>query len=232
MNYEVKNDRIYRVTNAYEFTSLCGAGRYGFEYANENVTKDKVAFDKAVTAFNNAQTVIFSSQTSNEEALILQKIKEKLGVKLISHEARAYQKFMQAYSSVTGQNLYSGSLKALSESRAVIVMGTKINDDSPTVKYHINMASKWHRARVAYMHPLEDTEIQNIVTQFIKYEAGSEEGAAALLADTLLKEVELPKAVRIFLDDLDIGNLSAESNIGEEELDTLQKSLIKKSGFS
>jgi len=232
MNYEVKHDRIYRVTNTFEFTSLCGAGRYGYDYANENVTKDRAAFDKAVVAFKEAQTVIFSSQISNEEALILQKIKEILGVKLVSHEARAYQQFMQAYSSVTGQSLYNGSLKALSESSAVIVMGTRINDDSPTVKYHINMASKWHSARVAYMHPLEDPEIQNIVTQFIKYEAGSEEGAAALLADTLLKEAELPKSLRAFLDDLDIGNLSAESNIGEEELEALRKSLIKKSGFS
>ncbi len=232
MNYEVKNNRIYRVTNTFEFTTLCGAGRYGFDYANENVTKDKLAFNKAVSALNEAQTIIFSSQISNEEALILQKMKEKLGVKLISHEARAYQKFMQAYSSVSGQSLYNGSLKELSESKAVIVMGTRINDDSPTVKYHINMASKWHRARVAYMHPLEDPEIQNIVTQFIKYEAGSEEGVAALLAETLLKEIELPKTVRTFLDDLDIGNLSAESNIGEEELEALRKSLIKKSGFS
>ena len=232
MYYEVKNDRIYRVTNTFEFSNLCGAGRYGFAYANENVTKDKVAFEKAVEAFKNAQTVIFSSQISNEEALLLQKIKEKVDLKLISHEARAYQKFMHAYGSVTGESLYNGSLKALSESRAVIVMGTRINDDAPTVKYHINMASKWYRARVAYMHPLEDTEIQNIVTQFIKYEAGSEEGVAALLADALLKDVELPKTVRAFLDDLDIGNLSAESNIGEEELEALQKSLIKKSGFS
>ena len=100
------------------------------------------------------------------------------------------------------------------------------------VKYHINMASKWHRARVVYMHPLEDLEIQNIVTQFIKYEAGSEEGAAALLAETLLKDVDLPKAIQEFMDDLDIGNLSAESNIGEEELEMLSKSLLKKSGFS
>ena len=232
MNYEVKNDRIYRVTNAFEFSNLCGAGRYAFDYANENVTKDKNAFAKSVEAFQNAGSVIFSSQISNEEALILQKLKEKQGFKLISHEARAYQKFMQAYSTITGKNLHNGSLKALSESKAVIVLGTKINDDSPVVKYHINMASKWHSARVAYMHPLEDREIQNIVTQFIKYEAGSEEGVAALLADTLLKELEVPKAIRAFLDDLDIGNLSAESNIGEEELEALSKSLIKKSGFS
>ena len=232
MNYEVKNNRIYRMTNAFEFSNLCGAGRYAFDYANENATKDKEAFSKAVEAFENAGSVILSSQTSNEEALILQKLKEEKGFKLISHEARAYQKFMQAYSTITGKSLYNGTLKTLSESRAVIVLGSKVNDDSPVVKYHINMASKWHRARVAYMHPLEDREMQNVVTQFIKYEAGSEEGAAALLADTLLKEFELPKAIRSFLDDLDIGNLSAESNIGEEELEALRKSLIKKSGFS
>ena len=232
MAYEVKNGKIYRISNTYEFANLCGAGRYGFDYANENVSKDKEAFKKAVEAFKKADSVIFASQTSNEEALILQKLKEKLGFKLISNEARAYQKFMQAYSEITGKHLSNGTLKTLSESKAIIVIGSKVNDDSPTVKYHINMASKWHRARVAYMHPLEDLEMKNIVTQFIKYEAGSEEGVAALLADTLLKEIELPKTVREFMDDLDIGNLSAESNIGEEELEALKKSLIKKSGFS
>lgn len=232
MTYEVKNERIYRMSNDFEFSNLCGAGRYGFEYANENVSKDEKAFLAAVKAFEDAQSILFSSQISNEEALILQKLKELKGYKLVSHEARNYQKFMKAYSQITGKSLYGGTLKGISQSKAVIVLGTKINDDSPTVKYHINMASKWHSARVAYMHPLEDTEIQNIVTQFIKYEAGSEEGVAALLADTLLKEVEVPKAIRKFLDDLDIGNLSAETNIGEEELDLLAKSLVKKSGFS
>ena len=232
MTYEVKNERIYRISNDFEFSNLCGAGRYAFDYANENAIKDKNAFAKSVEAFQNAGSVIFSGQISNEEALILQKLKEEKGFKLISHEARAYQKFMQAYSTITGKSLYNGTLKELSESRAVIVLGSKVNDDSPVVKYHINMASKWHRARVAYMHPLEEREIQNIVTQFIKYEAGSEEGVAALLADTLLKDIEVPKAIREFLDDLDIGNLSAESNIGEEELEALKKSLIKKSGFS
>jgi len=232
MTYEVKNEKIYRISNEFEFSNLCGAGRYAFDYANENVIKDKNAFAKSVEAFQNAGSVIFSSQISNEEALILQKLKEEKGFKLISHEARAYQKFMQAYSTITGKSLYNGTLRELSESRAVIILGTKINDDSPIVKYHINMASKWHQARVAYMHPLEDREIQNIVTQFIKYEAGSEEGVSALLVDTLLKDIELPKVIRAFLDDLDIGNLSAESNIGEEELEALRKSLIKKSGFS
>ena len=232
MYYEVRDDKIYRITNEFEFSNLCGAGRFGFDYANEGVTKDKAAFDAAVEAFKKADTVVFSSQTSNEEALILQKLKEKYGFRLVSHEARAYQRFMKAYGEVTGKHLYGGDLKTLSSSHGIIVLGSRINNDSPTVKYHINMASKWHRARVIYMHPMEDTQIQNIVTQFIKYEAGSEEGAAALLAHTLLGDAELTESLRTALDDLDIGNLSAESNIGEEELEQLRKSLLKKHGFS
>ncbi|SFV58867.1 NADH-ubiquinone oxidoreductase chain G [hydrothermal vent metagenome] len=232
MSYEVKNDTIYRVTNNFEFSSLCGAARYGFDYANKNVVKDKKAFEKAVEAVKNAKSILFASQITNEEAYILQKIKEHTGAKLISPEARAYQKFMRAYASVTGKQLYSGTLKGISKSTAIILFGTKIYDDAPVVKYHVNMASKWHRARVAYMHPIEDVEMKNIVTQFMKYEPGSEEGVSALLAETLLRDVDVPENIKVFLDDLDIGNLSAESNVGEEELELLRKSLLKKSGFS
>ncbi len=230
--YEVKKGEIYRVSNTAEFSTLCSASRYGFDIANRDVVKDEIAFQSALKAFESAKTIIFSNEVSNEEAYILQKLKESRGYKLISHEARAFQKFMNSYGTITGKSLYGGSLKELSNSRAVIVVGTRVNDDAPIVKYHINMASKWHRARVAYMHPIEDSELKNIVTQFIKYEAGSEEGVVALLADTLLKECELPQNIRDILDELDIGNLSAECNVGEEELEALEKSLLKKSRFS
>ena len=230
--YEVKNGEIYRVGNTAEFSTMCSASRYGFDIANKNVKKDETAFKSALKAFESAKTILFSNEISNEEAHILQKLKETKGYKLVSHEARAFQTFMASYGTITGKSLYSGSLEKLSQSRAVIVVGTRVNDDAPLVKYHINMASKWHRARVAYMHPIEDVEMKNIVTQFIKYEAGSEEGVVALLADTLLKDIELPENIRAVLNDLDIGNLSAESNIGEEELEALRKSLLKKSGFS
>ena len=237
--YEVKSDsignpqaKIFRVTNNYEFTSLCGAGRFGFDYENENVSKDPDAFSQAIDAFHQTKNIRFSAGISNEEALILQKFKEKSGVNLVCEEARGYQKFMKAYASVTGNTLYSATLESLSNSKAIVIFGTRLNDDAPMVKYHSNMASKHHKARVAYMHPIEDPDIQNIVTQFIKYEAGSEEGVAALLAKTLLEGKELPEEVDAYLNDLDIGNLSAESNVGEEELDELEKSLRKKSGFT
>ncbi len=230
--YEVKKGKIYRVSNEAEFSTMCSASRYGFDFANENVIKDTKAFSRAIEAFNSAETIIFSNEISNEEALILQKLKELKGYRLISHEARAYQKFMSAYSKIAGKKLYGGDLKSLSKSEAIIVVGTRVNDDAPLVKYSINMASKHNRARVIYMHPIEDSNISNIVTQFIKYDAGSEEGVSALLADTLLKNMEVPNEIRDILNELDIGNLSAETNIGEEELEDLTKSLIKKNRYS
>ena len=230
--YEVKKGKVYRVSNEAEFSTMCSASRYGFDFANENIEKDTKAFNRAIEAFNSSETIIFSNEISNEEALILQKLKELKGYRLISHEARAYQRFMSAYSKISGKKLYRGDLKTLSKSQAIIIMGSRVNDDAPLVKYSINMASKHHRARVAYMHPIEDSNISNIVTQFIKYDAGSEEGVSALLVDILLREIEVPNKIRAILNKLDIGNLSAETNIGEEELDDLAKSLNKKVGYS
>ena len=239
LDYEVKpagiedrRETIFRVGNVYEFSTLCPAGRYAFDYDNRKAKKDTEAFNKAISAFKDAGTIRFSSMTSNEEALILQKLKEKYGYKLISHEAKHYHDFMEAYGSITGKHLYGGHLKPVGKSQGIIVLGTRLNDDHPVVKYYVNMASKWERSRVAYIHPIEDPEMQPIVTQFIKNEVGSEEGVAALLAYTLLRDKDLPESVKAFLDDLDIGQLSAESNVGEEELAELKASLYKRRGFS
>lgn len=226
--YEVKQDKIYRVTNEYEYSSICNRARFDFDFANSHVRKIPKAFDEAVEALKNADSVIFTSKISNEEALILQTLKEKYGFKLINHEAYAYQRFLEAYASISGKNLYSGTLDQLSKADAVIVLGTRINDDHSQTKYHITMASKRNQARVVYMHPIEDTSIQNMVTQFVKYEVGSEEGVAALLAETLLAEIDIPDAFREILEDLDIGNLSAESNIGEEELETMADAFVRR----
>ena len=230
--YEVKDDKIYRVSNHAEFSTLCPSSRYGYDFQNRDVIKDKEAFNKAIDAFKEAKTIIFSNEISNEEALILQKLKEKNGYKLISNQAKAYQEFMASYSSITGKSLFSGSIDKIKSSRAVLIVGSRINDDAPIIKYAINTASKHNRARVIYLHPIEDSEISNMVTQFIKYEPSSEEMVLALLVDTILKDRELPDNISKFIKDLDIGNLSAQSNVSEEELEALSKSLIYKNGLS
>jgi NADH-quinone oxidoreductase subunit G len=239
MYYEVKpasiSDRetkIYRVTNEYEFSTLCGAGRFGYDFANRGVAKDEAAFKKAVEALRKADTIRFSPFITNEEALLLQRIADKTGAKLVSPEAYAYAKFMRAYASVTGKRLYEGTLEKTEKSDVIIIFGTRLNNDAPMVKYAVNKASKHNRARVVYMHPIEDAEMQNVVTQFIKYEPGTETGVAALLVEALLRDVELPEAVRKTIEGLDVGYLSAESNVGEEELEAVRLSMWKRRRYT
>jgi len=230
--YEVKNNKIYRVGNEFEYTTVCGEGRYNFAIENRDVKRDKRDFVKAIEAFMNANSVIFGSKITNEEALILQKLKSKLGFKLVNHEAYSYGKFLEAFSSVYGKSLYDGTLSDIASSDAIIVLGSRVNDDSDQLKYHITKASKHNLARLIYMHPIEDASMQSLITQFIKYEVGSEEAVMAMLAQRLLESSEISPEAKKVLEELDIGNLSAESNVGEEELDTMQKSLMRKDNIS
>ncbi len=239
MEYEVKHadiehsdTAIYRVSNNHEFASLCPAGRYGFDYANRGARKDPESFGKAIDAFRKADSVILSAYTSNEEAYLLQKLKERLGFRLVAPQVYGYQRFLRAYGSVTGRMLYGGDLNETDTHQVVMVFGTRINDDHVGARYHITKASKWERARVIYLHPMEDSEMQTVVTQFVKYEPGSEAAVAALLAATLLQDADLPEEVRRYLEDLDIGYLSAESNVGEEELEAIRQSMRYRHGYS
>jgi NADH-quinone oxidoreductase subunit G len=219
-------DSIYRVKNNFEYNSLCGAGRFGFDFENR-AEKDENAFNKALEALKNANAIRFSSIITNEEALILQKMKEKLGVKLFNEDARLYGDFMNAYSSVSGKLHHSGSLDAIKQADGIIVLGTRIATDNPMVRYAIRTASQHNGAKVVYAHPLEDTLMKNTATQFMKYEAGSEEGVMALLAHELLANADLDEAAKKFIDDLDLGYIEAESNIGDDEIKEMRKAFAR-----
>ena len=223
-----KNDpKIYRVTNEFEFSTLCGAGRFGYDFENRVEGKDEAAFAKAVEAFGKADTIRFTSRITNEEAMILQRLKERHGYRLINEDARRYRDFLEGYATMSGRTLFNGSLDALADADGIIVLGTRILTDNPAVRYHITMASKRHNARVVYMHPMEDEAMKNVVTQFVKYEVGTEEGVLALLAKTLLDGKIDVKKIESFLKELDEGYLSAESNVGEEELEAVRNSLAR-----
>lgn len=217
---------IHRVKNNFEFSTLCGAGRFGFDFANDEVS-DESAFHEAVEAVANAKAIRFSSMITNEETHILQLLKEKLGIKLFNEDARKFQEFMKAYSSVSGKKHHSGSLDAIKQADAAIVIGTRISTDNPVVRYALTTAAKHNGAKVVYAHPIEDTLMQNTVTQFMKYEVGTEEGVIVLLANAILKNADLSEAERTFFDELDLGNLEAESNIGNEEILDMMKSFSR-----
>jgi NADH-quinone oxidoreductase subunit G len=232
LTYEVKHtsiatgdeERIYRVTNNFEYATLCGAGRFGFDFDVQG-QKDTTVFEKAVSALRDAKAIRFSSMITNEEAFILQRLKETLGIKLFNEEARAYQSFMQAYGSISGKTAFSGTLDAIAQSDAIIIIGGRITTDNPGVRYAMTTAARHNGAKIIYMHPLEDALLQNTVTQFVKYEAGSEEGVLAMLAKTLLSDADLGDEYRSFFNELDEGYLCAESNVGDEEFVRIEKSL-------
>jgi len=217
--------KITRVKNDFEFSSLCGAGRFGFEFENkQGNTKEDLT--KAIEALKKAKTVKFNSYITNEEALILQKLKEKLGLKLINNDAKYYQTFLNNYSKVIGQSLYSATNKTISSSDAIILIGTRISRDNPGVKYHINMATKKQKAEFIYMHPIDDIALANKYTQFVKYEVGSEEAILAMLAFYLIDD--MPGEFKSYFDELDIGYLSGESSVGEEEFELIKSKLIRR----
>jgi hypothetical protein len=85
----------------------------------------------------------------------------------------------------------------------------------------LQIAYEKNAAKILYAHPLEDVAMQDVTARFMKYEPGAEEGVMALFANYLLKDARLAPETQAFLDDLDLGYLESESNIGEEEFEAM-----------
>jgi len=218
IEYEVKNNSteqsVYRASSDVDFSTLCGAGRFGFDFENRVEERDSNEFLNTIKAFKKADTISFGSFITNEEALILQRLKEKYGYKLINNDALNFQNFLSKFSKASGRSLYSGNLEGLRRSSVILQVGSRTHDDNPNVRYEINRAVKSNGAKFIDMHPIEDTRIDK--TLFVKYEAGSEEALLSLLALKLIKDSE---GLQSFFSSLDLGYLYAEANISEAEID-------------
>lgn len=230
--YEVKHagigsfdKKITRVTNDFEFEAICGAGRFGFEFENKSSGKDPEKLAAAVEAVKSSDVISFNSYITNEEAMILQRLREETGIRLWNDDAKFYQNFMKEYTKVSGKALYTATNETIKQSDSIIMIGTRISRDNPVVKYAANIAVKKRRANFIYMHPIDDINLQNKYNQFVKYEAGSEEGVIALLASYLIENV--PAEHKAYFDDLDIGNLSGDCSVGEEEFEAITKKLVR-----
>jgi len=192
----------------------------------------KENFEETIKSFKDADSIVFSADITNEEALVFQSRKEKYGTKLICSEAKAYQDFMKAYGSSSGYHIFEGDLHTLATSKVVISFGAWFKHEETEPLSSVRQIVEEKKAKFVYMHPIEDLTLQPSITQFIKYEVGSEEGVAALLAHTLLEDKEVPEEIKDILEDLDIGYLSAESNVGEEELESMYSLIGEKTVIS
>jgi NADH-quinone oxidoreductase subunit G len=234
-NYDTK---IFRVTNDSHYVSISGAARFGYDFENRVAGKDKALFDKAVDFIKNeADTIRFSSYITNEEALILQKIKEKYSLKLVNDDALAYQKFLHAYASTSGETLYNGTLNGIKASNFVVSVGTAVRYDAPTVGFAINNASTMNKGAGLYFHPVGDTVVETFSKNMtaIQNAIGSEEHVLAYILETFSKvsqELEgstvekLPKAVS------DVVSKYDSKLVNLPEGFDLEKLLAKKDTFS
>ena len=103
----------------------------------------------------------------------------------------------------------------------IIVVGTLLGKEEKATLEKLE-ACMSEGAKVAYLFTMEDPKFSAKCDFFSRYEVGSEEGVVALLAKNLLLHVKLPEALKAYFEALDEGYVSAESNVGEEEIEEIE----------
>jgi len=208
ISYDVKHtsvdnpeDKIYRVMNEWNYVSLCGAGRYGFDYQNADAVKDKVAFNSAVEAFKKADTIKFTSTITNEEALILEKLKEKYGYKLVNEEAASFQTFLKNYSEISGTTLYGSNLKEAMNSNFIVSVGTAIKTDNPNARYALNNSLTVNKGAGLYFHPVADPVVADMGKNLVcvNHKPLQEETVLYLVLDLFADKDKLPSDIVEYL---------------------------------
>ncbi len=195
-------EKIFRVKNEWNYQTLCGAGRFGYDYENTTAKKDPQALAKAVEAIKSAGTIKFNSMITNEEALMLQTLKEKFGVKLVNNEVKPFANFLSHYSKAAGQMLYKDSFADMSECDFIVSVGGKLRNDNPAARYLFNNIQKMNKGAGMYFHPVGDTLIPTFgkSIQTFEHKPGDEESALLLILDLFANKDSLPDDVKAKLD--------------------------------
>ncbi|MGE4420343.1 MAG: NADH-quinone oxidoreductase subunit G [Sulfurimonas sp.] len=236
ISYDVKHtsidntdEKIYRVMNEWNYVSLCGAGRYGFDYQNEVKSKDEAAFAKAIEAFKKADTIKFTSTITNEEALLLQKLKEKFGYKLVNSEAKAFQTFLNDYSEISGTKLYGYDLEATHNANFVISVGAALKSDNPNARYALNNSMTVNKGAGLYFHPLKDPVIEGLGKSIMTmYHAPlQEEAVLYLILDLFADKEKLPSDIVSYLASFHSTKTITVEEIIKEEITEIVKVMKK-----
>ncbi len=195
-------EKIFRVKNEWNYQTLCGAGRFGYDYENTTAKKDPEALAKAVEAIKSAGTIKFNSTITNEEAKMLQTLKEKFGVKLVNNEVKPFADFLSHYSKAAGQMLYKDSFADMSECDFIVSVGAKLRNDNPAARYLFNNIQKMNKGAGMYFHPVGDTLIPTFgkSIQTFEHKPGDEESALLLILDLFADKDKLPDDVKAKLD--------------------------------
>lgn len=115
-------------------------------------------------------------------------------------------------------------IEQIANSDFIITFGTMLSVNKENYRDSIIASIAKNDTQFIYMHPVDNIDLKLYYNQFIKYEVGSEEGICAMLLDTFVKDSS--ENIQAYIDDLDLGYISAESSAGEEEFEeALENSL-------
>ncbi|NVJ54312.1 MAG: NADH-quinone oxidoreductase subunit G [Campylobacteraceae bacterium] len=210
MYYETKHTsvddsspKIYRVTNEHHYSTLNGAARFAYDFENKTQGKDEKAFGEAIEAFKKADSIKFNSYITNEETLLLQKIAQKTGAKLVNKDAFRFKRFMENYTLTSGKSLYSATLKDVHESNFVISVGSFLKSDLPSARYAFNNSVIMNKGAALYFHPVSDKVIEKVgkkgkTSEFIYHKPNVESSILYLILHLFAKD--LPSEIQEYID--------------------------------
>lgn len=188
--YEVKRrgigdarEKIYRVSSDINFSVLHAGARFGWDFSNERASKNEAVFSRIVRGIEDGEikNIKFNSFITNEEARILELLRQKFKLALINDEALAYQKFLREFSKLSGTKFYNADSQTVKNSDFIVVCGTFLRSDAPNLGYAVNSACKLNKASGIYFHPFRDEGIKGFGKNFIH-----QPNAAGLEAQILL----------------------------------------------
>ena len=174
--YEIKRrgigdprEKIYRVSSDINFSVLHAAARFGWDFSNERASKNEAVFDRIVRGIEDGEikNIKFNSFITNEEARILELLRQKFKLALINDEALAYQKFLREFSKLSGTKFYNADSQTIKNSDFIVVCGTFLRSDAPNLGYAVNSACKLNKASGIYFHPFCDEGIKDFGKNFI-----------------------------------------------------------------
>ena len=174
--YEIKRhgigeprEKIYRVSSDINFSVLHAAARFGWDFSNERASKNEAVFSRIVRGIEDGEikNIKFNSFITNEEARILELLRQKFKLALINDEALAYQKFLREFSKLSGTKFYNADSQTVKNSDFIVVCGTFLRSDAPNLGYAVNSACKLNKASGIYFHPFCDEGIKGFGKNFI-----------------------------------------------------------------
>ncbi|PAF42196.1 NADH-quinone oxidoreductase subunit G [Helicobacter sp. 11S03491-1] len=163
LNYEIRHQdiegekqKIYRISNNFNHNPICGAGRFGFDISSSIQGSKNIA--QAIKALQEAKAVRIGGDITNEEAYIIEGLRQKLGFKLYCEETRNFQIF----SNILAQKNIC-SLLDIKTSDLIITLGSSIKTENPLLRYAINNALKLNKnTSLIYAHPIKDNLIERL----------------------------------------------------------------------